>query len=165
MLLIDQAEGEVGGHGRRRYRPSLCLGCDERPLVERWGHADRWATGSVNRLLEGHREVPSSQPGQAEFHVRGFVTLVPSNRLDADTSSWFGYDTNSPALNLLPDDLLGFGQVCGGFEFTPTGFVSWVNHRTVLSSDRWERPRSTEFAQHSSKTGIAAMRIHSVFKK
>jgi len=71
------------------------------------------------------------------FHFNRFFALRDNNRQDTYSAVPLGSDTNRPSLDLLPDEFLDFGQVSFGFEITPAGFVSWVNHRFVLSTGRW----------------------------
>ncbi len=66
-----------------------------------------------------------------------FFLFWDSNRQDVDSTAPFGSDTNRSSLDFLSDEFLDFGQVSLGFEFTPAGFVFWVNHRSVLSAGRW----------------------------
>jgi hypothetical protein len=86
-----------------------------------------------------------------EFYFDRFFAFSHTNRHDANSAPWLGNDTDGPAQYLLPDEFLDIRQVGVGFEFTPSGFDFWVNHRFVLSTGKWQRHRSTELARHSSR--------------
>jgi len=88
----------------------------------------------------------SHSPGQAclvlrwcgrEIHFKRFFPFRDTNWYDAYSTSLFGSDSYRPAEDFLPDEFLHIGQVGVGFEFTPAGFVCWVNHRYVPSTGRW----------------------------
>ncbi len=102
---------------------------------------------AINELLEACEATPEGNCFQRAclvlrwdgrgFHLDRFFPFWDTNRQDADSASSLGSNTYRPAQNLIPDERLDFGQVSFGFEFTPAGFVCWVNHRSVLSTDKW----------------------------
>ena len=61
--------------------------------------------------------------GGQGFHFNRFFPFRHTKRHDANSAPRLGSDTNRPALDLLPDEFLDFGQVGVRFEFTPAGFV------------------------------------------
>ncbi len=75
--------------------------------------------------------------GGWEIHFHRFFPFRHANRHDANSAPRLGSDSYCPALDLLSDEFLDFGQVSVRFEFPPAGFVCWVNHRFVLSTGRW----------------------------
>ncbi len=75
--------------------------------------------------------------GGGGFHFNRFFAFRHTHRHDANSAPQLGSDSYCPALDLLPDEFLDIGQVGVGFEFTPAGFVFWVDHRSVLSTGSW----------------------------
>jgi len=88
----------------------------------------------------------SNSPGQAclvlrwggrRFLFNRFFAFRDTNRQDANSTARLGSNTNRPVQDLLPDELLDFGQVGVRFEFPPASAVCWVSHRSVPSTDTW----------------------------
>ena len=132
---MDQSQGEK--------KPSISRGITNalRP------RADAGRLIGIEDVLEACEATPENHsPGQArlvlrwggwEIHFHRFFPFRHANRHDANSAPWLGSDSYCPALDLLSDEFLDFGQVSVRFEFPPAGFVYWVNHRFVLSTGRW----------------------------
>lgn len=74
--------------------------------------------------------------GGRRFHFNRFFYFRDANRHDANSALPPWPDTNRPPPDLMPDEFLDIRQVGVRFEFTPAGVVCWMNHRSVLSTDK-----------------------------